>query len=73
MVPTLELPLPTPSTDQTSEGFVAFCTVAVNCCVKPTPNVEAAGVIDTDGGGLCTVTCALALLVESAMLVAVTV
>ena len=77
MVPTVELPPPTPSIDHTSEGLVAFCTVAVNCWVPPTGNVDADGVMETvgEGGsaGACTVTCALAFFVGSAWLVAVTV
>ena len=63
--------------------MVTFWAVAVNCCVPPTPTIDVPGDIETEGGGggggggggagAWTVSCAFALLVGSAMLVAVTV
>jgi hypothetical protein len=36
IVPVVEFPPATPSTDQVTAGFVLFATVAVNCVVAPT-------------------------------------
>ena len=35
ILPTVEYPPPTPSTDQFTELLAAFCTVALNCVVPP--------------------------------------
>ena len=69
MVETVPLPL---GSDQVTAVFVEPVTVAVNCCVPPVVSVVLFGVTLTLTGAL-TVTLALAFLVVSAALVAVTV
>ncbi len=71
--PTLLLPPVMPSTDQVTEVLLVFCTVAVNCCVWDTVNEAEEGLIVIKTVAPTTVTCALADLVPSATLVAVTV
>jgi len=67
------LPPAIPSTIQVTEVSVAFCTVAWNCCVPDRGTEADCGVIVTTMGIGVTVTCALADLLTSATLVAVTV
>src|SRR6478735_1884879 len=71
MVPTVEFPPATPSTDHVIVGFACPLTDAVNCWVAPVIITALAGEMATPAA--VTVTVALALLVESAALVAVTV
>ena len=71
MVPTVEFPPVTPSTDQVIVGFAWPLTVAVNCWVAPVIITALVGEMATPAA--VTVTVALALLVVSAALVAVTV
>src|SRR5579864_1125259 len=71
MVPTVEFPPVTPSTDQVIVGFACPLTVAVNCWVAPVIIIAFAGEMASPVA--VTVTVALALLVPSAALVAVTV
>src|SRR5207302_1870687 len=59
-------------TAQVTAAFVAFATVAVNCCVPPPYTVAVAGPTDTVIGGN-SVTAAVPTLPPSAWLVAVTV
>lgn len=74
IVPTVALPSVIVSTDQVTDVFVAFCTVAVNCDVAPAATIAEVGLSDTlTTGAAVTVTVALALLVVSATLVAITV
>src|SRR5436305_2062177 len=73
MVPTVEFPPVTPSTDQVIVGFACPLTVAVNCWVAPVIRTAFAGEMATPAGVAATVTVALALFVASAALVAVTV
>jgi hypothetical protein len=72
MVPTVLLPPVTPSTDQVTDVSLLPVTVTVNCCVLPVNTVAEVGLIETFTPEV-TVTVALALFVESALLVAVTV
>ena len=74
-VPTVRLPPFTPSTDQVTPVLLVFVTVAVNCCDVLTAKVAVVGEIVTltPGGGGLTVTAALAVLVVSALAIAVTV
>jgi hypothetical protein len=55
MVPTLVFPPALPATDQVTAVLVKPVTVAVNCCVKPTP-------IIADGGATVTVWACKALI-----------
>jgi hypothetical protein len=71
--PTLLLPPSIPSTDQVTELLLVFCTVAPNCCVSETVNDADVGLIVIRTVAPVTVTCALADLVLSSTLVAVTV
>ena len=71
MVPTVEFPPVTPSTDQVIVGFACPLTVAVNCWVVPAIITAFAG--EMANSAAVTVTVAMALLVASAALVAVTV
>lgn len=72
MVPTVEFPPTTPSTDQVIVGFAWPPTVAVNCCVAPVIITALAGDMATPAAVTVTVTVALARLVASAALMAVT-
>src|SRR5947207_5347336 len=47
IVPTVALPPITPLTCQVTAVLLVFCTVAVNCCVPPTPTVADTGEIVT--------------------------
>ena len=71
MVPIVESPPATPSTDHCTAVFVVPVTVAVNCFVALTAMLADVGLMLTATGG--TVTVAFADLLESALLVAVTV
>jgi hypothetical protein len=71
MVPTVVLPPVTPSTDHVTAVFVVPVTVAVNCCVEFIARLTEVGLILT--ATVVTVTEALADLVGSALLVALTV
>jgi hypothetical protein len=73
MVPTVEFPPVTPSTDQVIVGFACPLTVAVNCWVDPVIRTGFAGEMAMPAGVAATVTVALARFVASAALVAVTV
>jgi hypothetical protein len=75
IVPALELPPWTLSTDQVMAVFVVPLTVAVNCAVAPgeTDAEEGDTKTVTDPDVVVTVTWALAVLVGSATLVAITV
>ena len=74
IVPTLAEPLRTPSTVHVTAVLDVFWTVAVNCCVPLGSTLTVLGVMPAAiGGGGVTVTAALADLVMSAVLVAVTV
>jgi hypothetical protein len=72
IVPTFEFPPLTESTDHVTPVLVG-CTVAVNCAEAPVVTVVELGEIETVTTGTVTVTCALAVWVVSAALVAVTV
>src|SRR5204863_759 len=74
IVPTVALPPVTPLTCQVTAVLLVFCTVAVNCCVPPTPTVADTGeiVTRTTAAGVM-VTCAKADFVGSAWDTAVTV
>jgi hypothetical protein len=71
----VEFPPCTPFTDQVTEVLVVPVTVAENCCVFPVCRELEVGEIETAtvGGGAMIETPALAVLVESAALLAVTV
>jgi hypothetical protein len=71
MVPQLAPEQPLPATLQVTAVFVAFVTVAVNCCVFPAITCADVGEMDTATGGRI-VTAADADFVESATEVAVT-
>ena len=71
MVPTVEFPPVTPSTDQVIVGFACPATVTVNCCDAPVIISGLAGEMTTPVAAAVTVTVELALLVASAALVAV--
>lgn len=71
MVPHAAPVQPFPATLQVTEVFVAFCTVAVNCCWPPVGTCAVEGEIDTETGAI-TVTVAVLDLVGSATEVAVT-
>jgi hypothetical protein len=73
MVPAVELPPGTPSTDHCTPVLVVPVTVAVNCFVVLAVTLAEVGVMLTAISGGVTVTEALADLLESALLVAVTV
>jgi len=72
IVPTEAFPPVTPSTDQVTPRFGIGETVAVNCCVALEATVADGGEMLTLKADV-TVTCALPLLLGSAMLTAVTV
>jgi len=71
-VPTVELPLVTPFTFQTTVLFEVFETVAVNCFVLLMRTVALVGemLTLTGGGGLTTVTAALPIADGTALLTA---
>lgn len=71
MVPVLASPALLESTDQVTAELFVPVTVAVNCCCAPISRPELAG--ETESPMAFTVTLALAVFVESASLVAVTV
>ena len=71
MVPTVELPPATPSTDHCTPVLVVPVTVAANCCVVLTARLADVGLTLTPTS--VTVTAALADFVGSALLVVVTV
>ena len=72
-MPTVEFPPGTESTDQVTPVLVVPCTVAMNCAEALVETVVELGEIETVTTGTVTVTCALAVWVVSAALVAVTV
>ena len=56
IVPTVALPPVTPFTCQVTAVLLAFCTVAVSCCVPPTAIVVDAGeIITLTATGVCVV------------------
>src|SRR5204863_109664 len=59
IVPTVALPPVTPLTCQVTAVLLVFCTVAVNCCVPPTPT-------DADTGEIVTRTTAAGVMVTCA-------
>jgi hypothetical protein len=73
IVPVVELPPLTPSTAHCTPVLVLPETVEVNCCVPFTFTVADVGLIEMLTDDAVTVTLALAVLVESALLVTVTV
>ena len=73
IVPIVEFPPATPSTDHFTAVLLVPVTVAVNCCVCVVPSVTDFGAIETViGVSHETVTVALADLLTSAALTAVT-
>ena len=73
ILPVALLPLAMPSTCQVTVESLAFCTAAWNCCVPDSGTAADCGVIVTTMGIGVTVACALADLLVSATLVALTV
>src|SRR5882672_7710979 len=74
IVPTVALPPGTVFTCHVTVVFVAFVTVAVNCCIRPVTTVAVFGeTVTVTAGGADTVTATEADLVVSATEIAVTV